>query len=71
MEFAKELTSRTIIVLAFYVWTMRGELPIGEFVKAKSNAGDLHMWWTDYAEIYVLLYDYFWSYICSPSCFGG
>ena len=40
MEFAKELTSRTIIVVAFYGWTMRGELPIGEFVKAKSNAGE-------------------------------
>ena len=40
MEFAKELTSQTIIVVAFYGWTMRGELPIGEFVKAKSNAGD-------------------------------
>ena len=47
MEFAKELNGKAVIVVAFYGCTILGELPNREFVTAKSNAGNLHMWRID------------------------
>ena len=48
MEFSDKLTRKAVIVVAFSGYTMHGELPIGKFVKAKPNVGNLHMWRTNY-----------------------